>query len=167
MKHTITGFVEKPVEVQRIIEELTTSCLCDRSDISIVARESAGHASGLFAQATQAAGQVAGAATSAAASAGSALTGLASAVTRDVPGFGLLRAAGKLGAKLSGAALGTAGDLAKAFVDLGVRQGLAAHYADALREGRILIVVDAKTDNMARCARQVMATHGAVTPETV
>lgn len=166
MTQTITGLVEKPVDAQRIIEELTTSCLSDRSDISIIAHESTGAASGTFAHAAQAAGQVAGAATAAASAAGSAFTGLASAVTRHVPGFGVLNAAGKLGAKLSGAALGTAEDVAKAFVDLGVRQGLAANYADALREGRILIVVDAKTDNMARCARKVMATHGAVTPET-
>jgi hypothetical protein len=167
MTHTITGIVDKPVAAQRIIEELTTTCLSDRSDISVVAKEGTVHVPGAMAQSAKAAGQVAGAASEAAAAAGSVLAGFASAVTRHVPGFGVLSAFGHLGAKLSSAALGSTQELAKAFVDLGVRQGLANQYADALREGRILIVVDAKTENMARCARQVMATHGAVTPETV
>ena len=31
--------------------------------------------------------------------------------------------------------------------------------------GNILVVVKARTDNMAQCARQAMARHGAVAPE--
>jgi hypothetical protein len=67
---------------------------------------------------------------------------------------------------LSRTALSTAEDLTKAFVDFGIERNLARRYPDALKKGSILIVVDAKTDNMASCARQVLATHGANVPET-
>jgi hypothetical protein len=165
MRHTVTGLVEKPVEAQQIIDELMARCLSDRSDISLIAQDDAGQASRLFAGAVHAAGQVAGAAGTAAAATGSAAMEFASAVTREVPGFGVLRAIGRLGASLSRTALATAEDLAKTLVDFGFEQSLAQSYADALREGRILIVVDAKTENMARCARQVMAARGAVMPD--
>ena len=42
MRQALTGLVEKPVDAQRIIDELTTRCLCDRSDISLIAQESGG-----------------------------------------------------------------------------------------------------------------------------
>ena len=164
MRQTITGLVEKPVDAQRIIDELTSRCLADRSDITLISEEGAGHASGRLSQAVQAAGQVAGAAAAATAATGNAAIDLASAVARNIPGFGVLRAVGGLGANFSRAILGTAEDVAKAFVGFGIEQNLARSYADALREGSILIVVDAKTENIARCARQVMATHGAAIP---
>lgn len=163
MRNTITGLVEKPVDAQRIIDELTTRCLADRSDITLISQESA-QLSGTLSQAVRAAGQVAGAAAAAASATGNAAIDFASAVTRSVPGFGVLRAVGGLGANFSRAVLSTAEDVAKAFVGFGVEQNLARSYADALREGSILIVVDAQTDAIARCARQVMATHGAAIP---
>jgi hypothetical protein len=82
-----------------------------------------------------------------------------------VPGFGALKAVGQLGSMLSRSALSTVEDLTRTFVDFGIEQDLARRYSEALKQGSILIVVDAKTENMASCARQVMATHGAITPE--
>ena len=166
MRHTVTGLVEKPSDAQQIIDELTSRCLSDRGDISLISQDTAGQSSRLAAGATRVAGQVAVAATNAAATTFSGLMGLASAVTRNVPGFGVLNAFGQFGTTLSKAALHTAEDVAQAFVGFGIEQDLARTYADALRQGSILILVDAKTDNMAQCARQVMATHGAVTPDT-
>jgi hypothetical protein len=166
MRHTVTGLVEKPVDAQRIIDELTTRCLSDRSDISLIAQDSAGQGSGTASGAARAAGQVASAAGTAAASTVSSLFEFAAAATRQLPGFGVLKAFGQLGTMLSRTALSTAEDLTKAFVDFGIERDLARRYADALKKGSILIVVDAKTDNMARCARQVLTTHGATVPET-
>jgi hypothetical protein len=85
-------------------------------------------------------------------------------VSRKVSGFGALSAVGQLASTLSRAALGTVRDLAGVLVDFGMEQELAREYADALQRGSILIVVDAKTDNMAQCVRRVLATHGAASP---
>ncbi len=161
MRHTITGLVDKPVDAQRIIDELMTRCLTDRSDLSLITQDTAGMGAGV----ARAAGEVASSAGSAVAKTISGLFDVASAATRPVPGFGVLRAFGQLGALLSRTVLATGEDLTKAFVNFGIDSDLARRYSDALREGRILMVVDAKTDNMARCARQVMATHGATMPE--
>jgi hypothetical protein len=167
MRHTVTGLVEKPSDAQQIIDELTSRCLSDRGDISLITQQdAAGRSSRVASGAARVAGQVAVATTNAAATTFSGLMGLAAAVTRNVPGFGVLNAFGHFGTTLSKAALHTAEDVAQAFVGFGIEQDLARTYADALRQGSILILVDAKTDNMAQCARQVMATHGAVTPET-
>src|SRR5687767_14130087 len=165
MRHTVTGLVEKPVDAQRIIGELTTRCLSDRSDISLIAQDSAGQGA-MAAGAARAAGQVASAAGAAAVNTVSGLFDFASAATRQVPGFGALKAVGQLGSMLSRSALSTVEDLTRAFVYSGIEQDLARRYSAALNQGNILIVVDAKTDNMARCAREVMAVHGAASPET-
>ena len=164
MRQTLTALVEKPVEAQYLIEELTARCMADRSDISLIAQETSGHVSRVLAGAAQAAGQVAGAVGAAAAAAGSAATGLANAVSHVVPGVGVLSIAGRLGGSLSATALSTMEDLAKAFVDIGIDQSLARRYADALSKGHILIVLDAKTDAIAQCARQVMAKQRVLSP---
>src|ERR671937_351971 len=39
MAKTLIGIVDKPVDAQRLIDELTTSCHCDRSDIGLMMRE--------------------------------------------------------------------------------------------------------------------------------
>ena len=39
MRHTITGLVDKPVEAQKIIDDLVSLCVCDRADISLMAGE--------------------------------------------------------------------------------------------------------------------------------
>src|SRR5690242_9454947 len=103
MRHTITALVEKPIEAQYLIEELTARCLADRSDISLISQENSGRVSRILAGAARAAGQVAGA----------------------------VGAAGASGS-LPAAAFSTLENLAKAFVDLGIEQSLAGNYADAL-----------------------------------
>lgn len=137
MPRTVTALVDKPIEAQYIIEELTARCLVDRSDISLIAQENSGHASRMLAGAAQAAGQAAGA---------------------------VLSVAGRLGGSLSATAFSTVENLAKAFAGIGIEQSLASSYADALRNGQILIVLDAKTDAMAQCARQVIAKQRVLTP---
>ena len=140
-------------------------CLTDRSDINLISHDTGGRPSRVVAGASRAAGQVAIAASTAAAHTFAGLMEFASTVTRQMPGAGVLGAMGQLGAKLSRTALHTAEDLGRTFVDFGMEQDLARKHADALREGSILIVIDAKTDAMAQCVRQVLSTHGAVVPE--
>lgn len=166
MRHTVTGLVDKPADAQTIIDELMARCLCDRSNISLIAHDTSDLPSRAGATAVRTASQLAAAAGSMAVTTISGLTGLASGMTRHVRGVGVLRAFGDLGAALSRTALSTAEDLTHAFVDFGITDELARHYADSLRQGKILLVVDAKTENIARCARQMLATHGAVIPET-
>jgi len=163
MDHTVMALAEKPVDAQRIIDDLTSLCVCDRSDISLVARDDSQQGSGVLSEAARATGQLAAAAGAAAASTLGSMLGAGSrAMTRNVSGFGVLNAFGQLGGMLSRTALATAEDLGKAFKDLGVEGELAREHAEALRQGGILVVVHAKTGKMAECARRVMATHGTV-----
>ena len=151
MRHTITGLVDKPLEAQRIIDELVSRCVCDRGDISLMAGEPAAKPSQVVDQLAAPAWKVF-----------DSLVGAANDATRDVPGMGPLRAVGQLGSVLSKTALHGAQDLVKTLVDFGLEDPAAQRYADALKRGRMLILVEAKTDNMARCARQVLMSHGAL-----
>jgi hypothetical protein len=145
MEHAIAGLAVKRVYAQRIIDDLIGLCVCDRSSISLMARERAApNARG---------GTLA-----------SIVGSTVAVVSRPVSGFGVLSAVGALGGLLSTAA-GAAEDVAKALVDIGLDDQPALDYADALRSGQIVIIVHARTDNMARCARRVIATHGAAVPE--
>jgi hypothetical protein len=166
MNYTVAGLVDKPVEAQAVIDDLTGLCLCDRSDISLIARDHPGQAALPVGDAVRATGQVAAAAGTAGAKSLGALLGLGSAiVSRKVSGFGVLSAVGQAGATLSKIALETAQDVGKALLDFGVDQHLARGYADAVGKGSILILVNAKTQKIADCARQVMRTRGAAAPD--
>jgi hypothetical protein len=159
MTTTIAGVVEKPVDAQRLVDELVESCLCDRSDISVVARDAlgAGRREGIDAVRK---------ALDANAEAAKTLLGWMSdsleSVTRSVPGGGTIRAVGSLGARLAEAGIGTAAELAKALVDLGVPKTEARYYSEAFERGGIVVTVQARSDNMARCVRGVMTKYAAL-----
>jgi hypothetical protein len=158
MANTIAGIVERPADAQRIIDELQASCLCDRSDISLMHRDAA-----------QVSGAVKSAVDSGAAAASSMVSAMfagVNAVSRSLPGGGMLRAVGSFGAALANAGLDAGAGLAKALIDAGVPQDQAHHYGDAMNRGGILILVQAKTDKMAQCARQILMKHGAVEPQS-
>jgi len=159
MRHTITGLAEKPIDAQSIIEELTQRCLCDRSDISLVSRDQPQSA---VSGAAHSAGQLADLAGRAVVTSLEGFLGFASAATagRESP-TGVLRAAGNLGSLLATTALDSVKDVARVFSEYGIDSAQAAAYADAVQRGSILIVVDAKTEAIARCARQVLASYGA------
>ena len=161
MDHTVTGLAERPLDAQLVIGDLVDLCLCDRSDISLLAGEQAERPSTVPAQAASVAGQLAAAAGSAAATALGGILGAASTVaSRRFSGVGVLNAVGEFGAMLARTALGTSADLAKALADFGLDDRLAREYAEALRAGKILIIVRAGSEKMQQCARQVMATRG-------
>ena len=164
MEHILTGLADRPLDAQVVIGELIEQCLCDRSDISLLAGEDAGALSGAPAKAASVAGQLASAAAGTAAAALSGLLGTtSSAASRRISGFGVLNAVGELGTTLARATLTTSADLARALADFGVDARLAQDYSEALKSGKILIIVRARTDNMAQCARKVMATRGVLT----
>jgi hypothetical protein len=39
MERTVIGLADKPVDAQPIIEDLIGRCVCDRSDISLIAAD--------------------------------------------------------------------------------------------------------------------------------
>jgi len=154
MEHVISGLAEKPADAQRIIDELTTTCMCDRGDISLLGGDSASPAA-------SAAGAVAGAAGATLHSVSRLLGDTTAFFTHQLSGFGPLHGVGRAGALLAKIALTSADDLAKGLSGIGIRQELARDYADALKRGSIVILVHARTERIAQCARQVMAAHGA------
>jgi len=162
MTTTIAGVVEKPLDAQRLMDELVADCLCDRSDISAMARDAgqAGRREGA---------QTVKQAVDANAAAAKTLIGWMSdgldSVTRSIPGGGTIRAFGSVGAMLADAGVSTAAEVAKALVDLGVPGGEARQYAEAFERGGIVVTVQARTENIARCAREVMMKYGAILEE--
>ncbi len=158
MTTTIAGVVEKPIDAQRLIDELVQGCLCDRADISVVARDS-----------TQAA--VRGAVDAGAGAAKALVDGVwqgFEALSHSLPGGGVLRFFGGLGRTLADAGVTTAAETARVLAELGVPKGEARYYGEALHRGGVLVTVRARTDNIARCARHVMMQFGALAPgETV
>lgn len=161
MHEIVAGLVQKPAEAQALIDELMASCLLDREDISVIGRDyHAPRATEAAARAVQTAASAAG---GAAFTAATGVASVASAViSRPVSGFGILNAMGQVGVVLSRAALEGVNDLAKGFAEFGVSAELAREYADALQAGKILVVVQAKTRNMAASVRSCLDRHGAV-----
>jgi hypothetical protein len=161
MHEIVAGLVAKPLDAQTLIDDLMATCLCDREDVSVIGRDY--HAPGATDAAARAVRTAASAAGGAAFNAATGVANVASAViSRPISGFGIVNAIGQIGVVLSNAALGSVNDLAKGFVEFGVSAELAREYAEALQGGKILVVVQAKTRNMASCARRVLEKHGAV-----
>ena len=162
MTTTIAGVVDKPVDAQRLVDELVSDCLCDRSDISVMARDS-------VADGRRQGAETVKKALDTNAEAAKVLIqwmsqGLES-VTRSIPGGGMIRGFGSLAAKLADAGVATAAELVKALVELGVPKGEARYYGEAFESGGIVVTVQARTDNIAQCARKVMMQYGAVAQE--
>lgn len=103
MAQTIAGIVEKPADAQRLIDELVDDCLCDRSDISVMVRDSSATAF------RDAVARSASAATRLL----NELYGGVDALSRSFPGGGTLRVIGKLGVALANAGIVSAAELVK------------------------------------------------------
>lgn len=166
MDNIVIGVVDKPIQAQKIIDELIGSCRCDRSDIGVMARAADAAAS---LEAAKGVRRAAKAAAQTAAATESLLEGIfraaGSVASRLLPGIGELRAVGPIAATLVGAGVGTTAGLVTALVDFGLPQNQASYYAEAVGRGRILITVSAKTNNIAHCAERVMKEHDALVPE--
>src|ERR687887_455923 len=112
MAKTLIGIVDKPVDAQRLIDELTTSCHCDRSDIGLMMREGAAN------DAAAAARSAVAHAADAAEAGGKAFADLwragANLVSRSIPGMGAVKAVGPLGASFLNASFSTAAAFTRA-----------------------------------------------------
>ena len=103
-----------------------------------------------------AAGAVTGGVVGGAAGLAASLAGLA------IPGIGPIIAAGPIVSLLTGAGVGAvAGGLIGGLTDMGVSQGDAEYYAEAVRRGGALVTVRAD-DVRAERAAEIMRAHGAV-----
>jgi hypothetical protein len=164
MAKTLAGVVEKPVNAQRLIDDLVHDCLCERADISVMVRDSAGW---WTQQQSETAAGVKRAIDTTASGAKSLVDGLfegLEAVSRALPGGGVLRVFGSLGVALVSAGVTGAAELAKSLVAVGIAPPQARYYGEAFERGAMLVTVQAKTDKIAQCARQVMTRHGALAP---
>jgi hypothetical protein len=164
MTKTIAGVVEKPLDAQRLIDELERECLCERADISVMVRDAAGW---WTREQSETAADLKRAIDTTASGARSLVDGLfegLEAVSRALPGGAVLRVFGSLGVTLAHAGVATAAELVKALVAVGIPQPEARFYGEAFARGGMLVTVQAKSDKIAQCARRVMAQHGALAP---
>ncbi len=79
-----------------------------------------------------------------------------------VPGFGLLLAAGPIISSLAGALGGAAvaGSIAAIvgwFVDIGIEESDAKHYANLIKEGKLLVLVHGNAETVARAEEALTA----------
>ena len=164
MAKTIAGVVEKPLEAQRLIDDLERECRCDRADISVMVRDAAGW---WTQEQASTAADLKRAIDTSAAGARSLVGGLfegLEALSRALPGGGVLRVFGSLGVAFANAGVVTAAELVKALVTVGIPQPEARFYGEAFERGGMLVTVQAKSDKIAQCARGVMMQHGALAP---
>lgn len=165
MANTLAGIVEKPIDAQRLIDELVSDCLCDRADVSVMVRDAAGwwtrEQSETAADLKRAVDTTASGARSLV---GGQFDGL-EALSRALPDGGVLRVFGSLGVALANAGVATSAELVKALIAIGIAQREARFYGEAFARGAMLVAVQANTESIAECARRVMRAHGALAPD--
>jgi hypothetical protein len=150
MAKTVIGILENPSAAQQAADELLKSGFA-RRDIGVIStdlmREAATAATG--ASKGMAFGALAGM--------------LLSAATMMIPGLGPILVAGPGLTLLGGTTLGAlAGGIVGALKARGVPEEQANFYAEGVRRGGTLITVNAKTDELAQRAVQILKQHGAV-----
>jgi hypothetical protein len=150
MAKTVIGILENPSAAQQAVDELLKSGF-ERRDIGVIStdlmREAATAATG--ASKGMAFGALAGM--------------LLSAATMMIPGLGPILVAGPGLTLLGGTTLGAlAGGIVGALKARGVPEEQANFYAEGVRRGGTLITVNAKTDELAQRAVEILKRHGAV-----
>ncbi|MCK6207973.1 general stress protein [Bacillus infantis] len=145
-KH-IVGVYDTQSEAIEAVEELRAQGY-DTNDISVVGKndddvEAVTEQTGTKAEEGLAAG----------AAAGGTLGGLAGllagAGALAIPGIGPVLAAGPLAGALTGAAAGAGlGGLTGALVGMGIPEDDAEHYSGQIKEGKILVFVDGRSDKL-------------------
>ena len=165
MAKVLAFVVERPMDAQKIIDELTRDCMCDRADISLVARDEENWTSGTAAKVADAAKEAVTSGAQATAALFRAAFAGVEPVSRALPGGAMLRAAGDFGVQLMTSGAATAAEIATALVEAGVRQSEAQRFGREVERGGILITVNAKSDKMAQCVRKVMMARGATTAD--
>ncbi len=166
MPRFVIGTLQKPVDAQRLIDELVSNCHCDRENIGLLARTSTEHGSNPIEDMLRRGTEVAtGAALAAGRVAGRAAQAAASVVAQFMPNLGVLSSVGPFAAGIANAGLKTTNELERALEEAGAARERAAYYADSVQRGGILVSVLAPTENMAKCVEETMRRHHALAPE--
>ena len=162
MARAVCGLLEHPPAAHAAVQDLVDTGFL-RENISVVASEGGeevGDPGVARSPAEPPSGATAGAGT------GTVLGGVTGLLlglgALAIPGLGPLVAAGPLAATLAGAGAGAvAGGLMGALTDLGVPEDEAHSYADGLRRGGVLLIVNAEGLMIARAA-ETLRRHGAI-----
>ena len=161
MARAVCGLLEHPPAAHAAAQDLVDNGFL-RENISVIASEKgegAGNPEVAPPPTEPPSGATAGAGT------GTVLGGVAGLLlglgALAIPGLGPLVAAGPLAAALAGAGAGAvAGGLMGALTDLGVTEYEARSYADGLRRGGVLLIVNAEGVMVDRAA-ETLQRHGA------
>lgn len=143
---TVIGLFDSFIEAQAVVRDLESSGF-GKSQISVVAQQDA------------VSGNREGAATESGAAIGAGLGILAGLAAVTVPGLGIIAALGPI---IAGGILGAvAGGLVGSLVDSGVPEEHARAYAEGVRRGGTLVIVQAADSDEPR-AVEIMRRHRAV-----
>jgi len=159
-RRTVVGVFDGPRHAEMALNGLRAAGF-QADQVSVVAKESAE-----LKQMVETTGMGTGGAATATGAVVGGLTGgvlgwLVGIGALVIPGIGPIIAAGAIATALGGAAIGAAaGGLLGALVDMGIPEEDAKGYETNVREGSILLSVNALSANEARQARQVMNQHG-------
>lgn len=154
MAKTVVGLYENGDTAERVVSELVDAGFA-RDNISITARAPEGAEAG---HAGDTGDTKAGTGAATGAGVGAAVGGvgglLAGLGVLAIPGIGPIVAAGPLVAALAGAGVGAAaGGLVGGLVGLGISEDHAGAYAEGVRRGGYLVIVDAADEDADRAAQ--------------
>jgi uncharacterized protein (TIGR02271 family) len=170
MAKTVVGVYENHEKAERAVRDLVDAGF-QRTDVSIVARgredEPQGTTTGTTTGTSGEEHSRAGTGAATGAGIGAAIGGvgglLAGLGLFAIPGFGPVIAAGPIAAALTGAGLGAAaGGLVGVLVGLGIPKEEAEPYAEAVRRGGYLVIVNAAADEDAGRAADILDRHDPV-----
>ena len=166
MARTVVGLFDDLAQAQNIVEELIQAGFA-REEISLVARNEAEELE------TETSTDVVNDAVAAGAGQGATvgsvvggtlglLIGLGAIV---IPGVGPVIAAGSIAAALGTAAVGAgvgaaAGGLAGGLTSVGVQPSDVAYYTEGIRQGGVLVAVNAEDDREVEAAQTIVHRHG-------
>ena len=160
-RHTVVGVFHNPNDAERALTGLRDADF-NPNQVSVVAKDT-GTTREMVERSDMPGAETTGAGT------GAVLGGLTGGIVGwlvgigalAIPGIGPVVAAGVLATTLSGAAVGAvAGGLIGALVGAGVPEEDAKSYEASVREGRILLTVQAEDTAQATKARQIFDRHG-------
>jgi hypothetical protein len=183
MAKTVVGLMDDRDEAESVVRKLVDEGFA-RSDISIMASNAGGSYStsetarssatsysssdsGTYGENRHSDSRDVGSGALTGAGTGAVLGGIAGLVVGmaglAIPGIGPVIAAGPLAAALAGAGAGAvAGGLIGALVNIGVPEDEANYYAEGMRRGGVLVTVNARDEDKADHAADIMRDHGAV-----
>jgi hypothetical protein len=151
MAKTVIGLVDNDEQARQVVDELLRNGF-DKKDVGVITREVVQETGAAVSGATR--GIVYG-----------SLTGLLlGVIALALPGVGPIVAAGAAVPLLGATAGAIAGGLIGGLVAKGMPEHDAHLYAEGLRRGGTLIIVNARTDELAARAEAILTRHGAVDP---